>query len=162
MKTNDVFPSKYLKAEDELFDGGDVVATIKEVIKEKMGRGDDEKPVMYFRELSKGMVLNKTNWATCEKMFNADDSDDWIGEKVALYVTEVDSFGDVVKAIRVRSSRPVNKQEILDRYQKLYERAVAAKVDGISDYVVSPNMTESEIIDLGKELKKKVEAAEQF
>ena len=83
MKTNDVFPSKYLKAEDDAFENGDMTATIKDVVKEQLGQGKDEKPVMYFREFAKGLVVNKTNWATCDKLFASDDSDDWIGQKVA-------------------------------------------------------------------------------
>ena len=162
MKTNDVFPSKYLKAAEESFENGDLTATIKDIVKEQLGQGKDEKPVMYFREFAKGLVVNKTNWATCEKLFTSDDSDDWIGQKVAMYVTEVDSFGDVVKAIRIRATKPVNKQALIDRFSKLYERGMQLKIEGIENYVIAPNMPEDEIIQLGKELKAKIEAAEQF
>ena len=162
MKTNDVFPSKYLKAEDDAFESGDMTATIKDVIKEQLGQGKDEKPVMYFREFTKGLVVNKTNWATCEKLFTSDDSDDWIGQKVSMFITEVDSFGDVVKAIRIRATKPVNKQALIDRFSKLYERAVQLKIEGVELYVIAPNMPEDEIVQLGKELKAKIEAAEQF
>ena len=163
MKTNDVFPSKYLKAEDELFQNGDVIVTIKDVTKEKMGQGNDEKPVMYFRELEKGMVTNKTNWATCEKMLGSVDSDDWLGERIALYVAEVDSFGDIVKAIRVRANKPkADKTALMKRYSELWEEARALKVEGVEDYTINPNMTESEITQLGKELRAKVDAAKSF
>jgi hypothetical protein len=169
MKTNDAFPSRYLKAEDDLFDDGEVIATIKDIAKETMKGGrnsnqaEQDKPVMYFRELPKGLVMNKTNWGICEKMFGSDESDDWIGNKVSLTVIETVAYGEAVKSIRVSERKPAsNRQALLDRFSKLYERAVAAQIESVTDYVIAPNMTDQEIISLGKELKDKVEAAEAF
>jgi hypothetical protein len=167
MKTNDVFPSKYLKAEDALFDNGDVIGTIKDVqldnLKNREGR-EENKPIMYFKELPKGMVVNKTNWAICAKLFGSDDSDDWLGERVSLTTVEVDAFGEVVKAIRIKSQKPVtNKQDVLDGYAKIFARAKELKaVDNIDLYAVSPTMDAQEILDLGRELKQKINAAELF
>jgi hypothetical protein len=166
MKTNDVFPSKYLKAEDDLFDNGDVVATIKDVQLESLKsreKGEESKPVMYFKELPKGLIVNKTNWGICAKLFASDDSDDWRGERVALTTVDVDAFGDVVKAIRVKSQKPItNKQEVLDGYSKIFARAKEIGIDGVENYAVTPNMDAQEIIDLGRELKKKIASAELF
>jgi len=166
MKTNEVFPSRYLKAEDELFDDGEVTATIKEVTLESLKsreKGEENKPVMYFKELPKGLILNKTNWGICEKLFNSDDSDDWLNERVSLTTVDVDAFGDVVRAIRVKSQKPkVDKSALMERYQKLWERGKAIELTGIENYVISPNMDEQEIKDLGVDLRKKVEAAESF
>ena len=166
MKTNDVFPSKYLKAEDDLFNNGEVVATIKDVqldnLKNREGR-EENKPIMYFRELPKGMVVNKTNWAICAKLFGSDDSDDWLGEKVALVTVEVDAFGDVVRAIRIKPQKPVmNKQDVLDGYSKIFTRAKSLGVEGVDNYAITPNMDAQEIIDLGRELNRKITAAELF
>lgn len=166
MKTNDVFPSKYLKAEDDVFLGGEVIATIKDVVIEKLTsreKGDENKPIMYFKEIPKGLVINKTNWGICEKLFSADDSDQWIGERVALVTVDVDAFGDVVRAIRVKNQKPVaDRATLLDRYSKLYQRGVKVGMEGIENYAVSADMPDDEIIKLGKELKAKVEAAESF
>lgn len=164
MKTNDVFPSKFLKAEDDIFDNGaEVIATIKDVVKEKMGRGDEEKPVMYFKELPKGFVVNKTNWSVIEKLLKADDSDDWIGEKIALTTMEVDSFGGIVRAIRVKPTKPVaDKAALIKRFTTLFEEARNLKVEGYENYSITPDMPDSEIIELGKELKAKIEAAKAF
>jgi hypothetical protein len=166
MKTNDVFPSKYLKAEDNLFDGGDVAATIKEVVLESLKsreRGEENKPVMYFKELPKGLIVNKTNWGICAKLFGSDDSDDWLNERVLMTTVDVDAFGDVVKAIRIKSQKPkVDKAALIDRYQKLWERGKHVGLENIDSYVIAPNMDEQEIKDLGVELRKKVEAAENF
>jgi hypothetical protein len=166
MKTNDVFPSRYLKAEDDLFEAGDVVATIKDVQLEKLKsreRGEEDKPVMYFKDLPKGLIVNKTNWGICAKLFASDDSDDWRGERIALTTVEVDAFGEVVKAIRIKSQKPkVNKQELLDRYSKLFARAKEIGVQNIESYAITPDLDEQAVIDLGRELKQKIAAAELF
>lgn len=167
MKTNDVFPSKYLKAEDDLFDNGEVIATIKDVQLESLKsreRGEESKPVMYFKELPKGLIVNKTNWGICAKLFNSDDSDDWTGERVALVKVDVDAFGDVVQAIRIKSQKPAtNKQDVLDGYAKIFARAKELKaVDNIELYAITPTMDTQEILDLGRELRSKISAAELF
>jgi len=164
MKTNEVFPSKYLKAEDELFALGDVTATIKDIAKETMRgqKGEETKAVMYFKELPKGLVMNKTNWGICEKMFASDESDDWLGHKVTLTSIEAVAYGEAVKSIRILDRKPVDKQALLDRFSKLYQRGVELKIEGIENYTIAPNMPDNEIIELGKELKAKIEAAESF
>lgn len=167
MKTNDVFPSKYLKAEDDAFDNGaEVTVTIKEVTAETLSsrdKGDETKPVMYFRELPKGLILNKTNWGVCVKLFGSDESDDWNGERVTLTTVDVDAFGDVVRAIRIKNQKPkADRAALTTRFQQLYEKARDLGVDGLENYVISPNMPDNEVIELGKELKAKVEAAQAF
>lgn len=167
MKTNDVFPSKYLKAEDDIFDnGGEVTVTIKNVVSEKLqsrDKGDEQKPVMMFRELPKGLILNKTNWGVCVKLFGSDESDDWLGEHVTLTTVDVDAFGDVVRAIRIKNQKPkANREALLARFQKVYEEARMLNVEGLENYVISPNMPDDEIVTLGKELRGKVDAAQNF
>lgn len=104
MRINDVFPSKYLKA-DEL--DGDLALTIRDVQIEKVGSGKDaeDKPVLYFEETDKGLACNKTNCKTISKLYG-DETDDWIGKRIALFATEVDFQGDQVLAIRVRMKAP--------------------------------------------------------
>lgn len=106
MRSGDVFPSKYLKAE-ELDE--DVQVTISKVVLEELEQKDgkkQEKPVCYFEEGPKGLILNKTNWALIAKQ-HGDESDDWTGKKIILTTVDVDAFGDVVSAIRVK---PPKKQ----------------------------------------------------
>ena len=166
MKTADVFPSKYLNAEDATFDKGEIVVTIKDVVKESMNtrsNGEQEKAVMYFRELPKGLVMNKTNWNICAKLFGSDDSDDWIGNKVSMNSIETTAYGETVKGIRISDRKPkVDKQVLIDRYSQLFERARQLHIEGVENYAISPNMDESEITDLGRELQKKITAAEIF
>lgn len=107
MTVNDLFPAKYLKAED-FAEGETKIFTIKNYEVEEMGQGKDKqnKPVIYFREPdAKPLVLNKTNASIIAKYYK-EDLDEWIGKKVALYAIEVESFGDIVRAIRVKTKQP--------------------------------------------------------
>jgi hypothetical protein len=159
---NDLFPSPYLAASDV---ENKPAVTIKSVTKKTMKNrdGEDEvKPVIFFNEFEKGMVLNKTNADIIGSLLGP-VIEEWYGERVQLHSVMVEAFGKRQPAIRVLEARPaVNKTAILDRYQKLYERGVKANVEGIANYVISPDMESAEIIEIGKELKTKVEAAESF
>ncbi len=108
MKSESVFPSKYLKAE-ELDD--ELTVTIKKVVMEEMeskdGRSQD-KPVAYFKEINKGLVVNKTNWSIIAKQ-HGDESDDWVGKQITLFVMDVEAFGEMVNAIRVRPATKPRK-----------------------------------------------------
>jgi hypothetical protein len=91
--------SKFLRKED--FDE-DRVMTIRGVKLEDMP-GDDgqQKWVLYFREEAKGMALNVTTIRVLEKAFG-DDSDQWVGKKVKVYVDPNVSFGGrVVGGLRL-------------------------------------------------------------
>jgi len=159
---DELFPSPYLTAADVK---DKPIVTIKGFSKKTMKnkQGEEEvKPVLFFNEFEKGMVLNKTNANAIVKMYGK-ILDEWVGERVQLHSVTVAAFGESTDAIRVVDHKPAaDKQTLLDRFSKLYERAVTAKVDGVEDYTITPNMLEHEIIELGKELKAKVEAAEAF
>jgi len=105
---NDVYPSRYLAADADVPEEGQLIVTFEKIEIEELGQGADaeDKPVAYFKETKKGLVLNKTNWAQIAKVLNADDSDDWIGRKIALFSTDV-SFGKEMKrGIRVSGKLP--------------------------------------------------------
>ena len=104
-RMNDLFPTNYLKAAD--FEDGDAILTIAGLEQQTLGQGRDaaEKWIVYFREVDKGLVLNKTNAGTIAKLYG-DDTDDWIGKKVTLYSTEVQFQSEMVEAIRIRSKMP--------------------------------------------------------
>jgi len=101
MTTDDVFPSKYLKASDLPEDGSPYLVTIEKVDMEEIGTKKDKKPVITFEESNRGMVCNKTNWKTIAKIIDSEDSDDWIGKKISLYRAEVEFQGEMVESIRV-------------------------------------------------------------
>ena len=104
---NDVFPSKYLKASD--LNGQARNAVIERVEKEKMQTGE-QKLVAYFRNGTKGMVLNKTNCKTIAHIAMSDETADWIGQVVQVFVADVEFQGEMVAALRLRQpqkQRPV-------------------------------------------------------
>lgn len=105
MKMSEAFPSRYLKADDDIPEDG-VVVTIKDVEVEKVG--DDNKPVITFRGMEKRLVCNKTNAKVIAKIYG-DDTDDWCGQKITLYATDVEFQGDVMRGIRVKSRKPTDK-----------------------------------------------------
>lgn len=87
----------------------DTVVTIKNYSQEVMGQGKDqvEKWCLFFKEIKKGLGLNKTNGKTICKLFGSDDMDQWIGKQIALYVKDdVEFQGEIMSAIRVRTKLP--------------------------------------------------------
>ena len=101
MKLDDFYPSNYLKAND--LKGEDVVFTIRDV--ERQEFDDGTKPICWFEEVSKGLVLNRTNFTSIAKL-HGDDSEDWQGKRIALFGTEVAFRGTPTLAIRVRLTVP--------------------------------------------------------
>lgn len=103
MNINSAFPSKYLKADADVDEEGSIF-TIKNVKVENVGQGQkaEQKPVVYFDEVDKGLVLNKTNANFIVSITGADDTDEWKGHKIRLIATDVEYAGDLVRGIRVR------------------------------------------------------------
>ena len=99
MRIDSAFASDYLKAAD--LDGKQVVYTIVSVKVEEIGQERDQRPVVYFEETEKGLVLNKTNSRTISDEYGL-ETDDWTGRKIALYEKLVEFSGKEVPAIRVK------------------------------------------------------------
>lgn len=97
MKISSAFPSKYLRAQD--LQGKSIAVTIERVAVEDCGEGE-EKPVVYFKGKTKGLVLNKTNANRISAMLG-DETDDWAGHEITLLSTEAEFRGRSVPAIRV-------------------------------------------------------------
>ena len=119
MNINNSFPSKWLKSGDVPEDT-DLLLTIKAVEIETVGQGEDaeEKPVMYFNETDKGLVLNKTNAATISALYTP-ETDNWTGKKISLFSTEVQYGNKMTLALRVRTKAPkaasINSQYTLEQ-----------------------------------------------
>jgi len=106
MNINNAFPSKYLKSGD-IPDDADLVLTIREVISENVGQGEEaeQKPIVYFQEQDKGLVLNKTNATAIANLYGP-ETDGWTGKRIGLFATEVDFAGKQTLALRVRLKAP--------------------------------------------------------
>ena len=100
IKMSQAFPSKYLKAAD--LHGKTPTVIIKRVELAKMEGDDGEtKPVVYFEKAVKGLVLNKTNANKISAAYG-DDTDQWIGQPVTLFMAYVEFKGETVESIRLR------------------------------------------------------------
>lgn len=106
MNINNAFPSKWLKSGD-IPEGSDLVLTIKSVGMETVGQGDDaeQKPIVYFTDTDKGLVLNKTNANAIAGLYGPETAG-WAGKRIALFATEVQYGSQMTLAIRVRLKAP--------------------------------------------------------
>ena len=98
MKMSDAFPSKWLKASD--LGGHSHKLTINQVVMEDLNP-TDSKPIVYFKDRAKGLVLNKVNGSMIASLYG-DDTDAWTGKEVEVYPDQVMFQGSMVPCIRVR------------------------------------------------------------
>ena len=106
-----MFPSDYLASVE--FKGRDVTLTIKHIQKEdlKMKGGKSEtKPVIYFAETPKKLVVNATNADSIGQMYGP-RAEDWIGKRITLYPTKTTFGRETVDCIRIREKVPAPKQD---------------------------------------------------
>ncbi len=82
--------------------------TIKVVKAEAVGKDKAGRPVVYFEEFEKGMVLNKTNTKRIVALYGS-DVDKWPGKRIMLYPTETEFSGDMVECIRIKKEAPPEK-----------------------------------------------------
>ena len=101
MKFEDFFPRKYLKASD--LNDKDLTLTIQGLESEEFE--DGAKPVLWFEDHPKALVLNRTNFSTIETLYG-EDSMTWVGKRITLFECEISYRGDMMMAIRVRSKPP--------------------------------------------------------
>ena len=88
-------------------EGKDVTVTIKTVRKGELQneKGKSKKPILYFEGKEKGYVCP----ITCSKIIASmygNKTEDWIGQRITLYATKCDAFGQTVDCIRVRPKKP--------------------------------------------------------
>src|SRR5262245_62131935 len=103
MKRDDLFPSKYAKAED--LKGKPYVVEIErapvETLKNTKGE-EQRKVVLYFKGAKKALPLNLTNFDAVSDIAGSDETDDWPGTKIELYPSTVLMGGKITPCIRIR------------------------------------------------------------
>ncbi len=106
-KIGEMIESKYLKQSDV---DADMIVTVQKVGKANVAPKGEEpefKWLIRFNEFEKPMVLNSTNIKRLAKACSSDDTDEWIGKQVVLYVDpDVEFAGNVVGGLRIRAHRP--------------------------------------------------------
>jgi hypothetical protein len=129
MKISDLFPSKYVKAAD--LNGKPFTLAIKKLVIEEMGHGNEKekKPVLYFSNAAKGLVLNRTNAMIIANLYG-DESDGWVGKRVTIYPTKVRAFGQMQDCIRVREEIPAQPKP-----QQQTQQVEESAIDDMEDVV---------------------------
>lgn len=103
------FPSRFLKPQDL---EGDRKVQILDVMMEQVQT--EFKPVIYFRGVEKGLVLNRTNNTVLISLFGK-ESNNWKGKSVTLYPSTVVMNNQVHPCIRIRNGgAAVPKREELN------------------------------------------------
>lgn len=97
MKVGEAFPGAYLKSSD--LQGRRVVVTISEVKNEEVS--GDTKPIIYFENKERGLVLNKTNANMIAEILGTDEMDEWHGHRIVLHPAKTEFQGRRVDCIRV-------------------------------------------------------------
>lgn len=95
-------PSEYLAAVE--FKGRDVSLTIADVKRDELqmkGGKKQIKPVLYFEETGKKLVVNATNAETIAALHGR-EAEGWIGKRITLFPTRAKFGRETVDAIRVR------------------------------------------------------------
>ncbi len=85
-----------------------MLATMSYVEMASIGQEQTLKPVLYFSDHDKGLVLNKTNFQTIAAAYG-DETEGWKGRQVVLFVETVFFRGESTRSIRVRM--PKSKPE---------------------------------------------------
>lgn len=103
MKASDAFPSNYLSSEDF---PQPALLTVARCEMQNVGQGAniEEKPVVYFHEQTKPIILNRTNFTTLADVLG-DDSDTWAGGIIVAYQTQTEYKGEQVDCIRFRAPK---------------------------------------------------------
>ena len=107
---DDMFPPKYLKAED--LEGTTMKVTISSLDQELM-RDGTTKFVLSLAGHKRGLVLNKTNGKALAMAFGK-DSGGWPGKEIELFPVAVDFQGTPTTGIRLRPPALVTAAELND------------------------------------------------
>ena len=117
--------SKYLSAADLSQEMKLRIKTVTVETVRGQGSAQEQKPVLWFTNLSKGLVLNKTNNRTLRSALG-DDMEKWANAIIIVFPTQTDFGGKLVGALRVRmpppkqatmgNGQPTGAKEVLDSF----------------------------------------------
>lgn len=113
--TDDFFPSRFMKAAD--VDEEKPVLTVMDVNYEPIGEDNEMKLILAFQEVTKELVLNRTNASNLEEMYGKVPNN-WIGKRVEMYTTFVDFKGKSVEAVRIKPQIPTESPLVSEPVQE--------------------------------------------
>jgi hypothetical protein len=105
-KISEMRESKFLKQSDIGEGARMTVSGCERHNVAKEGADPELKWCLEFEQTDKPLVLNSTNIQLCAKIFGSDDTDEWVGKPIVLYVDPNISYGGkITGGIRVRASK---------------------------------------------------------
>jgi len=129
MNVNELYPSKYLKADD--IGEKQPVVVISKVELEKLPDGTS-KPSLSFEKCKKKLMLNKTNANQVTKLYGPDTTK-WIGKPITLKVMEVQFKDELVNAIRISGNKPAAAPSVDELNEELETATEAEKTVAAED-----------------------------
>lgn len=115
----------FIKGED-LPEGDRVVVTIKTAEEVTFPSGDTV-PVLEFLELDQKLTLNKTRIKKCVELLG-EDTDEWIGQKIALYQIDVTYQGKTMPGVAVgKAPKKAGARAAVLANDEQFEQPVARK-----------------------------------
>lgn len=113
-KLSQMFPSPFLQAED-LPRGQNTIVTIAKVYpgQAKQSQHGDEPEVKWnirFNEFRKPMTLWKNTAKVIAEALGTDDTDRWIGRRIAIYAGTYQAYGEIKPCINVDKFAPDDLQ----------------------------------------------------
>jgi len=126
----------------------DLIVEITEVKTESVMNADgrnEECLVAHLKE-QKPLIVNKTNAKAIAKVAGSNYIEDWKGKQIALYISNVKAFGELVEAIRVRTVAPKSKskRKLSDDDFKKLVKAVADGSYNLEDAVANFVLNDSQ------------------
>jgi hypothetical protein len=105
MKLDQLFPTRYATGAD--LNGKAFTFTVAAVSMEQMhsqpGKPAEAKPVLYFKETQKGIVLTRPLAMQIAEILRSTDTDEWTGKKVTIYPQPLIVAGQHRVAIRAKT-----------------------------------------------------------
>lgn len=130
MNFDDLFPSKFLKADDCMTNK---VMIIQSITQEEVGADKEIKPILRFVGENRGLVLNRVNGSMLQ-MLHGNSVDAWVGKQIELYRDLVQFGGKTVPAIRLRQPPPAPQQQAAVAPAVLQQAVTPAAPDaGLND-----------------------------
>ena len=137
-------------------EGDDLELTIVEVkqeeVKGQSGR-DETCMVIYFEEVDKGMICNKTNAKTIQKVHGSPYIEDWIGKRILLGTEKVSAFGETTDALRIRQVKPKANIDPSDAIDKLKGALDMSDLQSIWKSLSKDEQNHKEIINTKNTMK---------
>jgi hypothetical protein len=123
----------------------DLIVEITEVKTESVMNADgrNEECLVAHLKDQKPLIVNKTNAKAIAKVCGSNYIEDWKGKQIALYISNVKAFGELVEAIRVRTVPPKAKSKRKlneDDFKKLVKAVADGSYnldDALSNFVLN-------------------------